>query len=188
MPPKQTLATLFCDTLATVVFQTSDNVIFRVHDYYLKAASEFFRDMLESSVASSSSQTPIPVDETAEDFEIMLRIITGQGHGVLAQPPATWYHAARIYRLVGIYQLDGHQNWFSALCESMSAENPMEALIQACDRPTIDTILARNAILEGFTTANSSNFNQMFDARYFRSMAVNHDCDDAYGNVEPLFD
>ncbi|KAJ9116896.1 hypothetical protein QFC22_004553 [Naganishia vaughanmartiniae] len=146
---KSTTSTHFCDPFATVVFRTSDNVIFRVHDYFLKAASEFFRDMLDRSVQSSSLENPISVDEASNDFEIMLLIITGRPHAVLGRAPQTWEHAEKLYRLVDKYQLDGHQLWFSELCAKEAGKQPIQALILACDRPCVDTTLARCAIAEG---------------------------------------
>lgn len=120
--------------------------------YLLSFYSPFFRDMLENSVASSSLQNPIPVDESCKDFGTMLLVITGQPYEALNRTIADWDHAVRLYRIAEKYQLDGHRRWFSEICCRKAAKRPIEALIMACDQPQFDFDLAKCAIAEGFPT------------------------------------
>lgn len=121
--------------------------------------------MLEHSTASSSAQNPILVDEVSGDLETMLLIITGRPHAALDRVPQTWDHVVQLYRLVEKYQLDGHQLWFSELCAKGAIKKPIEALIMACDRPSIDTSLAKYVISEGFPTLGADQ--APFDSKYF---------------------
>jgi hypothetical protein len=58
------------------------------------------------------------------------------------------------------YQLDGHQPWFSDMCVAWLHENPLAALFLACNRPTIDTTLARHAIADGLAKIDAANLHR----------------------------
>lgn len=121
--------------------------------------------MLSSSTPSSSDEDPLPISEPSNDFEIMLLIITGRPNDAVNQP-LTWHRAAGLYRMMDKYQLDGHQPWFSDMCGRYVNEEPIEGLFLACNRPCIDTTLARYAITDGIPKKTAA---QLYNKRYFLS-------------------
>ncbi|KAJ9113915.1 hypothetical protein QFC19_000109 [Naganishia cerealis] len=94
----------------------------------------------------------------------MLLIITGRQYDAVNEPKS-WRDAAKLYQMMDKYQLDGHQPWFSELCGRWVKEAPLEALFIACNRPSIDTTLARYAIEDGMSQKSPA---ELFDTRYFR--------------------
>jgi hypothetical protein len=175
------LSSVFNDPTANVVFKTSDNVLFRVDDFFLKAnrrsavyiyercrgvtkspfspilaySSAVFRDMLCGSTASSSVNDPLPINEKSSYFRIMMMIVTGRPEDAINEPRC-WSHAEKLYRMMDKYQLDGHQPWFSQMCGRWVKEDPLAALFLACNRPCIDTTLARYAIEDGMSVKTCS--------------------------------
>jgi hypothetical protein len=129
--------------------------------------SGLFRDMLSNSIASTSLENPLPVDENACDFEIMLLILIGKPYDAIYRAKG-WEHSARLYRLVGKYQLEGHRHWFSQICGQHAAEDPWEALFLACDQSPIDTAIAGHAIGEGFARPWNA---KLWDPKYFEETA-----------------
>jgi hypothetical protein len=128
------------------------------------ACSGLFHDMFCDSVPSTTVKDPLPVEENACDFDMMLSIITGKPELAIHRA-INWEHAARLYRLVDKYQLEGHRYWFSKICGQHASEEPWEALFLACNRSPIDTTIARHAISEGF--AMQGNDKKLCDPRYF---------------------
>ncbi|KAJ9106426.1 hypothetical protein QFC21_001572 [Naganishia friedmannii] len=59
---------LYNDPLADVVLMSTDGIGFRIHDYYLKAASPVFRDMLSLPTRVG----PIQLPETSEAIRVVL--------------------------------------------------------------------------------------------------------------------
>lgn len=112
--------------------------------------------MLSESTPSSSLEKPLPISESSVDFDILLLIITGRPQETVNLHKG-WTQATRLYRMMEKYQLDSHQPWFSDMCVAWLHENPLAALFLACDRPTIDTTLARHAIAHGLAKINASN-------------------------------
>ncbi|KAJ9101842.1 hypothetical protein QFC21_003182 [Naganishia friedmannii] len=159
------VSSIFNDPTASAVFKTSDGTTFRVHDFFLKANSGVFRDMLSSSTPSSSNDHPISLDEDCDDFNIMLLIITGRPYDAIHETQS-WKQAARLYRMMDKYQLDGHQPWFSEMCGLWVNVNPLEALFLAYNRPCIDTILARYAIADGIANMSAEALD-IVGERYF---------------------
>lgn len=141
--------------------------------------------MLENSIACSGAADPIPVAETSHNFEIMLLIITGRPQSVLSRPPTSWESASRLYRLVDKYQVDGHQHWFSELCSKEAVKKPVQALIMACSRPSIDITLARYAIAEGFSTIAARD---MFETRLFQDPKAEYEDHGRHGRVVQMLD
>lgn len=125
--------------------------------------SGLFRDMLSDSIASTSLQNPLPVDERACDFEIMLLIIIGRPEEGISRV-SDWDQSARLYHLVSKYQLEGHRLWFLQICRQHIAEEPWEALFLACNQSPIDIEIIGATISEGILKATAS---KVCDARYF---------------------
>ncbi|KAJ9101848.1 hypothetical protein QFC21_003188 [Naganishia friedmannii] len=162
---KATLSAHFCDPSAKLVFRTSDNVFFRVHDCRLKAASQFFRDLLSHMAAPSTYRNPVVIKETAKDFEAILFIIIGNHRRVLNQERSV-RDADRLYHLVDKYQLDAHRHWFSEIYGTQASLDGLgvaiAALFAACEGPIIDENLAIRAIRDGFSHTTPKRFNAQF--------------------------
>lgn len=126
--------------------------------------SVVFRDMLSISDPSSSAQKPLPITEKSAEFESMLLIITGRPHDAIHRID-NWKQATQLYRMMEKYQLDGHQPWFSEICALWLHEDPIDALLLACNRPIIDTVLARRAIADGFGNTTAG---RLWELEYFR--------------------
>lgn len=103
--------------------------------------------MLSDSTPSTSAEKPLPLSESSEDWDIVLLIITGRAQGVGSQSHKSWNQAARLYQISQKYQLDSHRHWFTEICVFWLHEQPLEALILACDRPEIDEPLVQHAIV-----------------------------------------
>lgn len=119
--------------------------------------------MLSSSVPSTTNENPLPISEPSQDLEVMLLIITGRPHDAINRP-MTWRRAADLYRMMDKYQLDGHQHWFSDMCGRYIKKQRLQPLFLACNRPIIDTTLARYAIADGLSTKNGAD---VYQERYF---------------------
>lgn len=131
--------------------------------------------MLSISNPSSSAQNPLPITEKSTEFESTLLIITGRPHDAIHRTE-NWKQAVQLYRMVEKYQLDGHQPWFSEICALRLHEEPLDALLLACNRPSIDTVLARRAIADGFGNATTS---RLWDLEYFRDRERSSDSEHA---------
>jgi hypothetical protein len=121
--------------------------------------------MLSNSLASSSLKNPLPVDENACDFEIMLLIIIGRPEEGICRV-TDWDQSARLYHLVSKYRLEGHRLWFSQICRQQVAKEPWEALFLACNQSPMDISLAASAISEGFPKAAEG---KLCDTTYFNA-------------------
>ncbi|KAJ9101021.1 hypothetical protein QFC20_005305 [Naganishia adeliensis] len=122
--------------------------------------------MLSESTPSSSAENPLPISEMSADFDILLLIITGRPQETINRHK-NWAQATRLYRMMEKYQLDGHQPWFSDMCVAWLHEYPLAALFLACNRPTIDTTLARHAIADGLAKIDAANLHRANPA-FFR--------------------
>ncbi|GHJ86485.1 hypothetical protein NliqN6_2887 [Naganishia liquefaciens] len=149
-------------TNSVVNIKTFDNVVFRIEDFYLKANSDFFREMLSESIPSFSESRPIPIAENSEDFALMLKIIAGEPQQAVNQC-TSWSQAEILYKVMQKYQLDRHQPWFTRVCKSWVTENPIAALILACNNSIFDEELAKAAIAVGFQERTGD---EAFDAKY----------------------
>lgn len=177
-----TICEAFSNPAGNVFFKSSDN--FR--DFYLKANrhvfqsiafaasayicrctplihSGLFRDVLCNTIASTSLQSPLPVDEEAYDLEIMLSIIVGKPEDVIHRA-RDWNQSARLNRLVNKYQFEGHRLWFSQMFREHAAEEPREALFLACSQSPVDALTEGQAISEGFSVTGKEKH---CDPRYF---------------------
>jgi hypothetical protein len=121
--------------------------------------------MLADSVASTSIDNPVPVDEDSKDFEILLLVIVGRGEEATKRV-TTWNQAEKLYRMGDKYQIDGPRLWFSRICAKCAAEDPWEAIFLACNTSPMDTDIIKSAIAEGF----SGNLTKVCDSRYFKKM------------------
>jgi hypothetical protein len=119
--------------------------------------------MLCGSIPSSSETRPIPVTETSKDFALMLKIIAGEPSQAVAQC-SSWGQAEKLYKAMQKYQLDRHQPWFTSICKMWVTEDPIAALILACNHATFDEELATCAISTGFRAKSGDD---LFDPRYF---------------------
>lgn len=120
--------------------------------------------MLSISNPTSSVESPLLITEKSRDFETILLIITGRPRDAIHRPDS-WKQAVKLYRMMEKYQLDGHQPWFSEICALWLHEDPIDALFLACNRPSIDVVLARRVIADGFANATTD---QLRDPEYCR--------------------
>jgi hypothetical protein len=131
-------------------------------------ASGLFRDMLQDSIASSSLDKPLPLDENSADLEIMFSIMTGRQQEVLDRAK-DWEQAARLYRLVDKYQIDGLRPWFAQICCAHAMEEPWEALFLACNQSPMDKSIIRASIAKGFRNKQDA---ALCDTRYLKHDTV----------------
>jgi hypothetical protein len=102
--------------------------------------------MLSDSKPSTSTNNPLPIPESSEDWNIVSLIICGHGHHV-APLHRGWAQVARLYEISKKYQFDNYQPWFTEMCLTWLHESPLDALALACNQPNIDEVLAHHAIL-----------------------------------------
>lgn len=132
-------------------------------DSDVRIQSGFFRDMLCDSTPSFSESRPIPVTEDSKDFALVLKILAGEPQQAVTQC-TSWNQAENLYRAMQKYQLDRHHPWFTNVCKAWITENPIAALILACNHSTFDEELAVSAISMGFKAKPGD---EIFDAKYF---------------------
>lgn len=120
--------------------------------------------MLCGSIPSSSESRPIPVTEKSADFALMLEIIAGEPSQAVSRCSG-WSQAEVLYTAMQKYQLDRHQPWFTNACKTWVTENPVAALILACNHATFDEELATAAISVGFSAKSGDD---LYDAKYFQ--------------------
>jgi hypothetical protein len=129
--------------------------------------------MLTDSVASTSLDNPLPVDEDSKDFEILLLITVGRGEEAFKRV-TTWKQAEKLYRMGDKYQIDAPRPWFSRLCAQCAPDKPWDALFLACNVSPIDAEIIRSAISEGF---REIGIPALCDPRYFKEMRETDDGD-----------
>jgi hypothetical protein len=122
--------------------------------------------MLSTSAASTSLDNPFSVDESSQDFEIVLLIIVGKGEEA-SKRVTSWTQAENLYRIGKKYRIDSQRHWFSRMCAQSAAQEPWEALFLACNVSPMDTDIIKPAIAEGF---QRHTVDKICDPRYFQKM------------------
>jgi hypothetical protein len=125
--------------------------------------------MLNDSMASTTLENPLPIDETSADFEIMLLVITGRTQEAVTRV-SNWSQAQRLLDMSVKYQLDGHRHCFSLICRARASDDPWEAVFLACNQHPCDLDLLRDAIL----CMEEQTTDLLFKPAYFLTIATSH--------------